>query len=61
MTPQEYVRQTRVNKAAEQLRRGEPPAYAAQNVGFADQPHMTRAFRKVMGITPAAYARSWRE
>ncbi len=61
MTPQEYVRQARVQEAAGRLRRGEPPAYAAHNVGFADQPHMTRAFRKVMGITPAAYARSWRK
>ena len=60
MTPQEYVRQARVQRAAARLRRGERPALAAQAVGFADQPHMTRAFRKVMGITPAAYARSWR-
>lgn len=60
MTPQEYVRQARVHKAAERLRRGEPSASVAQSVGFADQPHMTRSFRMVMGITPAAYARSWR-
>jgi AraC-like DNA-binding protein len=60
MTPQDYVRQARVQEAAARLRRGEAPALAAQHVGFADQPHMTRAFRKVMGITPAAYARSWR-
>ena len=59
MTPQDYIRQARVQKAAERLRRGDSPARAAQHVGFADQPHLTRAFRKVMGITPAAYARSW--
>jgi AraC-like DNA-binding protein len=60
MTPQEYVRQARVNAAAARLRRGEAPARTAHGVGFADQPHMTRSFRNVMGITPAAYARSWR-
>jgi AraC-like DNA-binding protein len=61
MTPQEYVRQARVQDATLRLRRGEAPATVAQDVGFADQPHMTRAFRRVMGITPAAYARSWRQ
>jgi AraC-like DNA-binding protein len=60
MTPQDYVRQARVQEAAARLRRGEPTSDVAQAAGFADQPHMTRAFRKVMGITPAAYARSWR-
>jgi AraC-like DNA-binding protein len=60
MTPQEYVRQARVQEAARCLRLGEPASGAAQAAGFADQPHMTRAFRRVMGITPAAYARSWR-
>lgn len=60
MTPQEYVRQSRVQAATAHLRLGAPLAAIAQDVGFADQPHMTRAFRKVMGITPAAYARSWR-
>jgi AraC-like DNA-binding protein len=60
MTPQDYVRQARVQEAATRLRRGEPASGAAHAAGFADQPHMTRAFRRVMGITPAAYARSWR-
>lgn len=59
MTPQEFVRQERVRQAAARLRRGEATAQVAHLVGFADQPHMTRAFRKVMGTTPAAYARSW--
>jgi len=60
MTPQDYVRQARVQEAAARLRRGEGASGVAQAAGFTDQPHMTRAFRKVMGITPAAYARSWR-
>jgi len=60
MTPQDYVRQARVQEAAARLRRGEAASDVAHAAGFADQPHMTRAFRKVMGITPAAYARSWR-
>lgn len=60
MTPQEYIRQARVHAAAGRLRCGQPPASVAQDTGFADQPHMTRSFRTVMGITPAAYARCWR-
>ena len=60
MTPQEFIRQERVRQAATLLRNGEATSRVAQIVGFADQSHMTRAFRSVMGTTPSAYARSWR-
>lgn len=36
---------------------GLSPAEAAAQVGFADQSHMGRHFRAIVGITPAAFAR----
>ncbi len=61
LTPQHYLRQTRVRAAAALLRRGEPLASVAAAAGFADQPHMTRAFRALMGATPGAYRAAFAE
>lgn len=60
MTPLQYVRQARVRAVCARLRRGESLAAAAAATGFADQPHMTRSFRAVMGVTPFVYAAGWR-
>ena len=48
------LRPTRVQT---RLAAGIPPADAAVECGFADQAHLGRWFRRVHGITPAAYAR----
>jgi AraC-like DNA-binding protein len=37
---------------------GERPAEVAAVVGFHDQAHLTRHLRRLLGVTPAAYARS---
>lgn len=39
------------------LRTGLSPAEAAAQAGFADQSHMGRHFRAIVGITPAAFAK----
>jgi AraC-like DNA-binding protein len=52
-----YLQHVRIGEALVRLRRGERTADVAGAVGFADQAHMTRAFRKVLGFTPGAYAR----
>jgi AraC-like DNA-binding protein len=54
-TPHAYVMQLRAKKARQLLAGGELPAEAAQLAGFADQSHLTRAFVKYFGITPARY------
>lgn len=56
VTVHQYLLLVRVHRAMERLRRGEPPVQVATEVGFADQPHMTRVFRKLVGLTPARYA-----
>ncbi len=55
VTPHAYLLQRRVRLARQLLIAGRTPAEAAQDSGFADQSHMTRAFRRQFGVTPARY------
>ncbi|GAA1364056.1 hypothetical protein GCM10009612_43540 [Streptomyces beijiangensis] len=45
-------------RARSLLEAGMKPAEVAGIVGFADQAHLTRWFRRVTGATPAAYRNS---
>jgi AraC-like DNA-binding protein len=45
---------TRLRRAAEALKSGQSLADAAAVAGFADQAHLTRQMREMMGLTPAA-------
>jgi methylphosphotriester-DNA--protein-cysteine methyltransferase len=45
---------TRLRRAAESLQSGRSLADAATAAGFADQAHLTRQMREMMGLTPAA-------
>lgn len=60
LPPVAWRNQLRVVRARQMLAGGHSPAAAAQALGFADQPHLTRIFRQALGITPAAYQRSLR-
>lgn len=52
----QYVIDRRVERAATMLRRSDQPIAAiAIDCGFADQSHLTNAFRRRVGMTPAAY------
>jgi len=54
--PQRYVIQRRLERAKTLLRRTKQPlAWIAQEVGFADQSHLTSIFRREMGVTPGRY------
>ncbi|NHZ90892.1 helix-turn-helix domain-containing protein [Massilia sp. CCM 8733] len=55
MPPAAYVRNRRVHRARQLIGAGAALADAAVRAGFADQPHMTRQFRAVLGITPAQW------
>jgi AraC-like DNA-binding protein len=35
-------------------------AEVADGTGFADAPHLTRAFREWLGVSPAAWGNAWR-
>ncbi|GGS43261.1 AraC family transcriptional regulator [Streptomyces cinerochromogenes] len=56
--PYAWLAQHRVTKARVLLETGLRPAEVAPLVGFADQAHLTRWFRRVLGVTPAAYRNS---
>jgi AraC-like DNA-binding protein len=58
LPPHAYLRQLRVNRAKELLSRGVATAEVATAAGFADQSHLTRPFKRIVGITPAAYGRA---
>lgn len=58
MPPYAWLAQHRVQRARGLLERGFRPAEAAVLTGFADQPHLTRWFRRVMGVTPGAFRNS---
>ncbi|HEY3981991.1 MAG TPA: AraC family transcriptional regulator [Streptosporangiaceae bacterium] len=58
MPPYAWLAQHRVARARVLLEQGHSPAQAAMLTGFADQAHLTRWFRRVVGITPGAYRNS---
>lgn len=55
-TPHQYRMQMRVNAAKEKLRAGSQSlADIADELGFADQAHFTRTFRRLSGSTPGKF------
>jgi len=52
-TPGELLRRRRTERALSLLGSSEPLSDVAAQAGFADQSHMTRAFRSTFGATPA--------
>jgi AraC family transcriptional regulator len=61
-TPSEHLCRLRVQRAAGRLRDWQVSiARIAHELGFCDQAHLTHAFRRVHGITPAAYRASLRK
>jgi AraC-like DNA-binding protein len=60
LPPHAYRMQRRVVLARQWIARGATLADAAAAAGFADQSHMTRAFVRLLGVTPANYAAALR-
>jgi AraC-like DNA-binding protein len=59
LPPYEYLTHARISKARELLQRGTLVADAAQAVGFCDESQLHRHFRRIVGITPGRFARSF--
>lgn len=55
LPPHAYLDQVRVGQAKRLLADGWPIARAAHEVGFADQSHLTRRFKRIVGVTPGRY------
>ena len=48
----------RVFRARSLLQRGLSPAYVSATSGYADQPHLTREFAHLVGVTPAQFSKA---
>ena len=57
--PKEVLQRQRISDALREAEAGQRVDWAALSVqlGFTDQPHLTRVFREQVGVTPAAYKR----
>ncbi|WP_339510076.1 AraC family transcriptional regulator [Pseudomonas sp. RL_15y_Pfl2_60] len=55
LAPHAYLIQLRLARARQLLARGELPAQVASALGFADQSHLGRWFRRAYQLTPADY------
>jgi len=58
--PHRYRRLLRLQAARRLLEAGCAVGEAASETGFADAPHLTRAFRDWLGVSPAAWGSAWR-
>jgi len=55
LPPYAYLEQLRVDRAAALLREGRPVSQVAFQTGFADQSHLTRLFKRLVGVPPGRY------
>ncbi|MFF3491230.1 helix-turn-helix domain-containing protein [Streptomyces sp. NPDC002795] len=57
IAPHQYVMARRVDRARRLLLGGRAIAEVAEACGFYDQSHLTRCFKRVVGVPPGRYAR----
>lgn len=58
IAPHQYLMSRRVDRARRLLLAGHAPAEVATATGFYDQAHLTRHFKKLVGVTPGRYRTS---
>ncbi|WP_199336866.1 helix-turn-helix transcriptional regulator [Oscillatoria sp. FACHB-1407] len=55
LTPHQYVIQCRINRAKQLLLQGMSVAEVALNLGFSHQSHLSRHFKRLVGVTPKEF------
>lgn len=55
LTPHAYLTQVRVQRAQHLLLAGDPPSQTALAAGFFDQSHLSRHFKRIVGVPPGCY------
>ncbi|MEU1053038.1 AraC family transcriptional regulator [Streptomyces sp. NPDC005876] len=58
IAPHQYLMSRRVERARKLLLAGRAPADVAAATGFYDQAHLTRHFKRLVGVTPGRYRTS---
>lgn len=58
LPPHTYLTQLRINQAKQRLQAGDPIADVAAATGFSDQSHLTRRFKRIVGVTPGQFVSS---
>lgn len=58
LAPYEYLVARRIDLARQLLLAGRPIAEVAMRAGFADQSHLHRHFKRIVGVTPGRFVRS---
>jgi len=55
-SPGALRRELRLQRAIKKLQSGGKPAHVAADLGFCDQPHLTRLLKRATGLTPTAFS-----
>ena len=58
LPPYKYLELVRIHQARRLIRHGFPLTHVVHATGFSDQSHLTRYFKRIVGVTPGIYARS---
>ena len=58
LPPYKYLEQVRIQHARRLIRLGFPLTHVVHATGFSDQSHLTRYFKRIVGVTPGIYARA---
>ncbi len=58
LPPYKYLEHVRIQQARRLIRHGFPLTHVVHATGFSDQSHLTRYFKRIVGVTPGTYARA---
>jgi AraC-like DNA-binding protein len=61
MPPYAYLESVRIRETQKLIETGKSLAEIAAEVGFSSQSHMTRSFKRIIGVTPGQYAHEIRD
>lgn len=59
LPPYAYLELVRIQHARDLLSRGHSAVHVANEMGFADQSHFTKQFKRVVGVPPGQYAKGF--
>ena len=61
LPPYKFLEHIRIQQARRLIRLGFPLTHVVHATGFSDQSHLTRYFKRIVGVTPGMYARAGRD